>query len=143
MGEEREREAAARARLTTAQEMKTHYLNCLHMMVNTHTTPPGQYIPHLQYHTIHVHMSILRDWCCLYTGEARERGNHGHHEHMGQATGREDKGQSATRGRKAPVTARTTSRKVGINQSTAPAKRRGMKGTSGARGKTAQHNIMK
>lgn len=40
VGEERERQAAARSRLATAEEMKSHYLNCLHMMVNTGITTP-------------------------------------------------------------------------------------------------------
>ena len=43
-GEERERQAVAQSRLAVAQEMKTHYLNCLHMMVNTHPTA-GMVIP--------------------------------------------------------------------------------------------------
>lgn len=38
VGEERERQSVARARLTTAQEMKTHYLNCLHIMINNSQT---------------------------------------------------------------------------------------------------------
>lgn len=39
-GREREKKAVADCRLVTAQEMRTHYLNCLHTMVNTPPPPP-------------------------------------------------------------------------------------------------------
>ena len=42
-GAERERHAVARARLASAQEMKAHYLSCLHAVVNT--TPAVSAIP--------------------------------------------------------------------------------------------------
>ena len=39
VAEERQQQAVVRTRLATAEEMKTHYLHCLHVMVNSQTTP--------------------------------------------------------------------------------------------------------
>ena len=43
VGREREQQAVAKCRLATAEEMKTHYLSCLHLMVNSSTgTEPAE-----------------------------------------------------------------------------------------------------
>ena len=44
VGRERQQQAVAQCRLATAQEMKAHYLSCLHVMVNSHPSSGNVYL---------------------------------------------------------------------------------------------------